>query len=555
MAKCLAATAGSPQTFAICLRCPAAMQHSLVAGLQLTGKVLIVQQGHSNVAIKQVDEHVYFIATEAHQRRADNAQRHWTTVMQKVTCSDMLKLPEVATIEWVRPFNRHLQRLLGLGDAHATKADVVNAMRQEDEHELLAMMPEAAALIEEGQLHVLPALHDALNASAPPALADCEHVFGTENLLSLAVPGPCTACCMTAERQRDEGKIKGFTKCTLCSTVRCKSCMSESDELQRERRELLRAYHEATRTHVWDATGESCDSCGAEAAKACACGEERCNQCAHTHSWMPTADDDDAACIFCGDDAGSKCKCSCGAVRCESCAEIQDKSACPSAGLWWKQHPAQPGPLYVVDLPRMKRAEKLEWLAVELGEEEASLQAFAEMFLQKFADKICQDKQKAECLKLYREYAKIAQKTSLSEEQRQKLYSTTCMIPPDELTNFERVWDPKAPPRCWECSKEVRCTSAGRVFCSDACRDAGQTWTCGECGSRVVIQSGVRVCTSGEGCWVAKDTRGCAERKRRGEEEGGVPSTLHIAGQMWMWPLKREVDPNHVPAWTKRQRL
>ena len=66
---------------------------------------------------------------------------------------------------------------------------------------------------------------------------------------------------------------------------------------------------------------------------------------------------------------------------------------------------------------------------------------------------------------------------------------------------------------------------------------------------------GVRVCTSGEGCWVAKDARGCAERKRRGEEEGGVPSTLHIAGQMWIWPLKREVDPNHVPAWTKRQRL
>ena len=94
-------------------------------------KRLIVQEGHSNVAIKQVDENVYFIATEAHQWRADNAQRHWTTVMQKVTCSDMRKLPEVATIEWVRPFNRHLQRLLGLGDAHATKADVVNAMRQE----------------------------------------------------------------------------------------------------------------------------------------------------------------------------------------------------------------------------------------------------------------------------------------------------------------------------------------------------------------------------------------------------------------------------------------
>ena len=161
----------------------------------------------------------------------------------------------------------------------------------------------------------------------------------------------------------------------------------------------------------------------------------------------------------------------------------------------------------MVGLPRMKRAEKLEWLAVELGEKEASLQAFAEIFLHKFADKISQDKQKAECVKLYREYAKIAQKTNLSEEQRQKLYTTTCMIPPDELTDFERVWDPKAPPRCLECSKEVRGTSAGRVFCSDACRDAGRSVSCGACGSEAVIQNAVRVCThisteDETGCWV-----------------------------------------------------
>ena len=125
MAKCCAASAGSPQTFVVCLRCPEDVQHSLVAGLQLTGQTPIVQENHLNAAIKQVDERVYFATTETHQRRADNAQRHWTTVMQKVTCSDMRKLPEVATIEWVRPFNRHLQRLLGLGDAHATKTDVV----------------------------------------------------------------------------------------------------------------------------------------------------------------------------------------------------------------------------------------------------------------------------------------------------------------------------------------------------------------------------------------------------------------------------------------------
>ena len=141
MATCRAAANGSPQTFVVCLRCPAAAQPSLVAGLQLFGTGLILQEHLPNVAIAQIDDCVYFLVSEAHQRRADNAQRHWTTMMQKVTCSDLRKLPEVATIAWVRPFNRHLQRLLGLGDAHATKADVVNAVRQEDEDELRAIMP------------------------------------------------------------------------------------------------------------------------------------------------------------------------------------------------------------------------------------------------------------------------------------------------------------------------------------------------------------------------------------------------------------------------------
>ena len=43
--------------------------------------------------------------------------------MKKLTCSNLNKLHELANIDWVRPTDRSLQRILSLGDVYATTGD------------------------------------------------------------------------------------------------------------------------------------------------------------------------------------------------------------------------------------------------------------------------------------------------------------------------------------------------------------------------------------------------------------------------------------------------
>ena len=106
-----------PRTFEVRLKCPAAQQPALLAGLQ-----------------RQC-------------QRSDNANRTWRNEMKKVTCSDLRKLPEVAQIESVRPFTRFSQRRFGSGDVQSTRKDVVAAAREENSAELLAIMPEARSFL------------------------------------------------------------------------------------------------------------------------------------------------------------------------------------------------------------------------------------------------------------------------------------------------------------------------------------------------------------------------------------------------------------------------
>ena len=221
----------------------------------------------------------------------------------------------------------------------------------------------------------------------------------------------------------------------------------------------------------------------------------------------------------------------------------------------WK-NPLQPE-LFYVDVANLRNAEKKALLLHELGED-APLADFARKFVDISGHPAGPDQQKTQkstCLQLYREYAKIADNMSFSEQDRKTLYSKTCMIPPIELSDFERVWKPNAPQRCLECTKEIiPQASAKHGFCSDTCRYAGVTATCVPCGSKIVRESGVQVCKR-TACQIANDSSVCAAVKRRREDEGGEPSTLHIAGQMWFWKHEQKTDPNHAPAWTKRRRL
>ena len=140
--------------------------------------------------------------------------------LKKVTCPDLRKLPEIATVEYVRPFTRLSQRRFGWGDVQAGKEDVAAAAREENTAELLRIMPEARPLIQCDELEHLPALFDAMRSGMPSALADCEHEFFTEHMDTARVLGACGAC----------GKIEsathsmGFTRCRTCQAIRCKPC-------------------------------------------------------------------------------------------------------------------------------------------------------------------------------------------------------------------------------------------------------------------------------------------------------------------------------------------
>ena len=536
----------------------------------------------------EADVGTYFIITE---RRETSKSKHGDTINAELQST--VGSPRT---EWICSLNRRLQRLFRWGDAFATPTDLATAVGDHNEEELVAIMPGCAALIDRGETHLILRVEEAIRCGLP-ALTDCKHTFFTEET-------PLPEKCGGTFRSRSEKTTQietlpcprgPTTRCTGCGATRCVSCahalVDDAAARRLEHLDLLRVCHDCAGTHEWRAQFElktqlACLHCGAEVSQteghceqcgeqlwmecglcggrcdqACECGAKRCKECIHesetkhrwTHSSHGEADTTQRpeGCSRCGSAESIKV-CECGARRCAECIELAAPCA-ETLEVW--QNPLQPEPFYV-DVANLRNAEKKALLLHELGDD-APLADFARKFVDIFGLPTGPDQQKTQkstCLQLYREYAKIADNTSLSEQDRKTLYSKTCMIPPIELSDFERVWDPEAPQRCLECTKEIPKASAKGGFCSDACRYAGSTWTCVPCGSKIVCESGVRVCT-GEGCWVARDSAQCAALKRRNEEEGGQPSTLHIAGQMWLWKQTLETDPNHAPAWTKRRRL
>ena len=229
-----------PRTFEIRLKCPAAQQAALLAGLQRFGRNRIIDDGILNAStVSGFGDTLYFVVTDKKGQRGDNAYRTWKNEMKKVTCLDLRKLPEVAVVESVRPFTRVSQRRFCWGDAQATKEEVVAAVREDDHAELLAIMPEARSLIQRNDLEHMPALF-AMRSGEPIGLADCRHQFFTENMGSARALGPCGAC----GRVESDAYTMGFTRCPTCACIRCKPCAANITSQQDQQQSLMEAYHE-----------------------------------------------------------------------------------------------------------------------------------------------------------------------------------------------------------------------------------------------------------------------------------------------------------------------
>ena len=159
------------------------------------------------------------------------------------------------------------------------------------------------------------------------------------------------------------------------------------------------------------------------------------------------------------------------------------------------------------------------------------------------ARKVGEIQQKGACLKLYALYAPGSREAKWKKESD---------LPPRDLVEFQRVWDPQAPDRCLECCKaiearaspETRRSAVGAPglrgsHCSIACKRAGLVVTCTRCTpERKCAYCGPRA---------PLGSSKTDEALRENEQQ------LKRARQM-LGHERCVADPNHEPAWKRRRR-
>ena len=249
-------------------------------------------------------------------------------------------------------------------------------------------------------------------------------------------------------------------------------------------------------------------------------------------------------------------ECDCGLMLCEQCRLPAVSDLDPRCS--WRQHPTLPQPFYVHDHVRWPDGEKLMWMRQEIGDG-AGLHDFAEKWLELFGEKFgSATAQKAACLKLYGKYAPA----------EARAWKNECNLPPDELEQFQRLWDPSAPERCRECAKA---SAPGQrhpvrfgcnMYCSRPCADAGVTIVCRTC-----RQPGCGPDSDGvPECTPVGDSRHV--RVRPEFNMWLEPSALEghswelrqhmqrMHTQRWLmsWYFEVHRNANHEPAWKRRRR-
>jgi hypothetical protein len=198
--------------------------------------------------------------------------------------------------------------------------------------------------------------------------------------------------------------------------------MSQSDRLG-----LMRLQHECSSSHVFGEPSMNweCTVCNNMGAARCACGAQRC--------------------------------------RCH-----QNITIAPRHRTIWKQSTWSPGPFFVQDPKWMRNELKVEFIRDELGDGE-SLEEFAVVYADLFAEKICNEKKRAACLKLYGIYNPAFK------------VKKECELPPAQLHSFQKIFDLQAKPRCGWCNTTME---QQQEYCSQACAEAANPpQKCQKCGS------------------------------------------------------------------------
>ena len=245
------------------------------------------------------------------------------------------------------------------------------------------------------------------------------------------------------------------------------------------------------------------------------------------------------------------------------------------------QHEEAPRPFFVTDQTKVPNEEKLRWIEQENGTG-ADLATFSAKFCELFGEKLHgHTPQKRACLDLFASYSGTA--TAKKESD----------LPPADVEEFQKVWDPEAPRRCRECNKALPVT-ARTLFCNLACENASKKITCGRVVERTVVPKSSRETQSHSSRGVdaciyeppqeeivrycdgkVELVGGCRVCAKCGQgrevEKLCVGHLVCVAETVLDKSLKRSAesmiyhsnllnfgtgaDPDHVPAWTKRRRL
>ena len=259
----------------------------------------------------------------------------------------------------------------------------------------------------------------------------------------------------------------------------------------------------------------------------------------------------------------------CNLVLCNKCAAADEDDAGDRRELekavrraraqqpppYW-QHPARPLPFYVIDHAKWPDDEKLPWIKQEVGEG-VDLPTFAQAFLDLFGGKLRGAvQQKTKVLQLYARYAPESPEAAWKKESD---------LPPEDLECFQRVWNPDAPSRCWECGKAlVGPMPFGRHYCNEACRAADKTHACSKCKSaaNVVNTEGYYRCTA---CDKHPGLGKRGKRKTTETTHAGLAAVAAFDERLdrqremskmasRIWGMDCAPNPNHEPAWKRPRR-
>ena len=388
--------------------------------------------------------------------------------------NDLSEYPMCPRVEWIKPLDRRLQRLLGWGDVCCTEANVAKAVSERDTEELRAITPWAKGLVasffgngkDEDNIitiHDLSRIFARLQSNAPQ-LQDCQHEFFTEEKY-VQECGPCAR----GTRETARAHHKPYTRCRKCRLVLCARCAGLDEDARQDERNM--------------------------------------------EKWATKARQNPQE--------------------------------------FW-QHPLRPKPFYVFDQAKLADADKLLWIRYEEGET-LDLPSFARAFLKLFGDKLNDTvKQKSKVLQLYGEY----------NAEDGSSWKKECDLPPEELEQFQRVWDPDAPNRCRECGKALKGPAPYRDldhYCNETCKNAKMKTTCKECKSAANMENvdGYRYCKI---CYKRRPPKPIpAALKQNERDESSLDKKMRSNRESLCLVQEvlytdRAADPQHEPAWKRRRR-